>query len=140
MGEDGVVLAAHSDQWFAISTRWGNQLFEARTYCYDVVKGDGARFASSTGTCVSNTFVDLRTNRSCDVWCAASAEEGTVLSVSTSTILIATRNGNRDFEPRSSCRDVRAGDRVIFTRSTATCSSNTFLDLRSGGGCDVYCR
>jgi hypothetical protein len=65
----GVVTASVGDDTFLISTTWGEQLFSAQTYCFNVQAGDSVLFVSSTGACASNSFVDLRTQDFCGVWC-----------------------------------------------------------------------
>ncbi len=138
-GENGLVLATHRDTFFAVSTSWGNRSFEARTSCFDVLKGDPLKFTASTGACASNTFVNSRTGNSCDVWCSTTYD-GTVVAIMGTAFTISTRLGDRVFEPRISCRNVQMGDRVVFEKSPTVCVSNTILDLRSGDGCDVYCK
>ena len=68
-GEYGVVVSASDYKDFVIQTKWGNKLFEAWTYCFNVWVGDEVVFLDSTGVCVSNTFVVPRNGDECKVWC-----------------------------------------------------------------------
>ena len=67
--EKGLVIANVNDETFVIQTIWGKQLFKAKTYCFQVNRGDTVLFVDSTGVCVSNTFIDLNTDEKCEVWC-----------------------------------------------------------------------
>jgi len=62
-----VVEASANDETFVIN---GN-VFEAKTYCFDIEKGDRVIFleGSPLGACVSAKLLNLRTERVCDVWC-----------------------------------------------------------------------
>jgi hypothetical protein len=139
-GNNGVVLAGTKDEWFGVETLWGNQLFQARTgYCPFVTPGDAVIFTASTAACVSNTFVDLRTSRSCEVWCSTTPNIGTVSAVADRTITVAVRYQAKAFELGFGCGSYRPGDTLMFTQSAAVCVSNTVLNLRLGTGCDVRC-
>ena len=63
-----VVQASAKDQLFIIS----GEGYEAKTSCLDVNVGDRVRFVegSPLGACDSATFLNLRTNRLCEVWCS----------------------------------------------------------------------
>ena len=63
-----VVQASAKDQLFIIS----GEGYEAKTSCVDVSVGDRVKFVegSPLGACDSATFLDLRTNRLCEVWCS----------------------------------------------------------------------
>ncbi len=67
--EKGVVIASINDEKFLILTTWGKQLFEAKTYCFNIEEGHNVIFLESTGVCVSNTFIDLNSDVTCEVWC-----------------------------------------------------------------------
>jgi hypothetical protein len=63
-----VVQSSSKDQLFIIS----GEGYEAKTSCVDVSVGDRVRFVegSPQGACASATFLNLRTNRLCEVWCS----------------------------------------------------------------------
>jgi hypothetical protein len=63
-----VVQASAKDKFFTIS----GEGYEAKTSCFDVSIGDRVKFVegSPLGACDSATFLDLRTNRLCEVWCS----------------------------------------------------------------------
>jgi hypothetical protein len=63
-----VVQASDKDKIFIIS----GERYEAKTSCVDVSIGDRVKFVegSPLGACDSATFLDLRTNRLCEVWCS----------------------------------------------------------------------
>jgi hypothetical protein len=63
-----VVQASAKDKLFIIS----GEGYEAKTSCVDVSVGDRVKFVegSPLGACDSATFLDLRTNRLCEVWCS----------------------------------------------------------------------
>jgi hypothetical protein len=63
-----VVQASAKDKLFIIS----GEGYEAKTSCFDVSIGDRVKFVegSPLGACDSATFLDLRTNRLCEVWCS----------------------------------------------------------------------
>jgi len=67
--EEGIVIASINDEKFLIETIWGKQLFEAKTYCFNINEGDRVIFMESTAVCVSNVFIDLNTRVKCEVWC-----------------------------------------------------------------------
>jgi hypothetical protein len=63
-----IVDAAADDETFIIN---GNT-YKAKTYCFDVDKGDEVLFTDSSaalGVCVSAEFINLRTREGCEVWC-----------------------------------------------------------------------
>jgi hypothetical protein len=59
--------AAANDETFVIN---GN-VFKARTYCFNIEKGDKVIFVegSPLGACSSAKFLDLRNDKVCSVWC-----------------------------------------------------------------------
>ncbi len=61
------VELSHNDELFVIN----GEKFEAKTYCFNVEKGDRVIFSEGgpNGVCTSAEFVNLRTNRKCAVWC-----------------------------------------------------------------------
>lgn len=62
-----VVELSHNDELFVIN----GSRYEARTYCFDIQEGDRVIFTegSAFGACVSAEFVNLRTSKTCKVWC-----------------------------------------------------------------------
>jgi len=62
-----VIDAAANDETFVIN---GN-VFKAKTYCFNVEKGDKVIFVdgSALGACSSAKFLDLRNDKVCSVWC-----------------------------------------------------------------------
>lgn len=56
-----------NDEWFVIN----GELFQARTYCFNMEEGDPIVFldGSPHGVCVSATLFNLRTKKTCEVWC-----------------------------------------------------------------------
>lgn len=61
------IQVSHNDELFIINS----EKYEAKTYCFNMEKGDRVVFieGSPLGVCVSATLVNLRTNRTCEVWC-----------------------------------------------------------------------
>jgi hypothetical protein len=61
------VEVSHKDELFIIN----GEKFEAKTYCFNVEVGDRVMFieGSALGACASATFVNLRTQEKCEVWC-----------------------------------------------------------------------
>lgn len=133
----GTVLVAYRD-WFAISTVWGTQVFQAQTSCFNVLAGAHVRFEDSTGACVANTFTNPSTGASCDVWCQASRYRGTAVSADTS-ILITSSYGQQSFSSGTGCYQVRPGDEVYLTKSPLSCVSNILLDTTRAVGCNLDC-
>jgi hypothetical protein len=62
-----VVQAAANDETFVIN----DQVFKAKTYCFNIDKGDRVIFVSgsASGACSSAKILNLRTSKVCDVWC-----------------------------------------------------------------------
>ena len=58
---------SHNDELFIIN----GEKFEAKTYCFNMQKGDKVIFLSGSplGVCVSAELLNLRTNQVCRVWC-----------------------------------------------------------------------
>ena len=56
-----------NDEKFVIN----GELFEAKTYCFDMEEGDLVVFieGSPNGVCVSAKFINLRNGNVCGVWC-----------------------------------------------------------------------
>ena len=61
-------------------------------------------------------------------------------SVHDMTFLIETSAGQKTFEAKGLCFNVKEGDRVIFHESPAACVSNTFTNPATGDTCRVLCR
>ena len=61
------VEVSHNDEFFIIN----GEKFEAKTYCFDVEVGDEVVFADggAHGACVSATIVNLRSKKTCELWC-----------------------------------------------------------------------
>ena len=61
------VDVSHNDELFIIN----GEKFEARTYCFNVNKGDRVMFieGNALGACASAEFLDLDTDVRCEVWC-----------------------------------------------------------------------
>ena len=57
----------HNDEVFIIN----GEKFEAKTYCFNLSKGDRVIFieGSPFGACVSATVLNLRNNEKCELWC-----------------------------------------------------------------------
>lgn len=62
-----VVEAAVDDETFVIN----GSVFKAKTYCFGFRKGDRIQFleGSPLGACVSAKILNLRAEKTCDVWC-----------------------------------------------------------------------
>ena len=62
-----VIQKSHNDEVFIIN----NEKFVARTYCFNMREGDRVIFLSGSprGTCTSAELLNLRTERTCRVWC-----------------------------------------------------------------------
>lgn len=58
-----------NDGTFVIATRWGDQVFKARTFCSRIDKDDRVIFTRSTGTCTWAEFFSLRNGKFCRAWC-----------------------------------------------------------------------
>lgn len=61
------IQAAANDETFVIN----DSVFKAKTYCFGLDKGDKVIFikGSPGGSCVSATFLDLKNDKVCEVWC-----------------------------------------------------------------------
>ncbi len=61
------VEASADDDTFVIN----GELFKAKTYCFNLDKGDRVVFVegSALGACASAKVVNLRTGKTCDLWC-----------------------------------------------------------------------
>jgi hypothetical protein len=62
-----VVQVAHNDELFIIN----GEKFKAKTYCFNMEKGDRVVFVSGSplGVCTTAKLLNLRTQKICDVWC-----------------------------------------------------------------------
>lgn len=62
-----VVQASANDETFIIN----DEVFKAKTYCFNIEKGDRVIFidGSPFGACASAKIVNLRTNKTCELWC-----------------------------------------------------------------------
>ncbi len=62
-----VVEASANDETFVIN----GEVFKAQTYCFNLEKGDRVVFVqgSALGACASAKVVNLRTGKTCDLWC-----------------------------------------------------------------------
>lgn len=58
---------SHNDELFIIN----GEKFEAKTYCFNMEVGDRVIFLSGSpfGACVSAEVLNLRTRRTCRLWC-----------------------------------------------------------------------
>jgi len=56
-----------NDEKFIIN----GELFEAKTYCFDMEEGDMVVFieGNANGACASAKFINLRNGNVCEVWC-----------------------------------------------------------------------
>ena len=63
-----IVQASTNEKLFIIS----GEGYEAKTSCSDVNVGDRVKFVEGSpfGACDAATFLNLRTNRLCEVWCS----------------------------------------------------------------------
>ena len=61
------IEASVNDETFVINS----EVFKARTYCFNVEKGDRVKFVegNALGACASAKFVNMRTGNVCEVWC-----------------------------------------------------------------------
>ncbi|MEO8181928.1 MAG: hypothetical protein ABI895_24090 [Deltaproteobacteria bacterium] len=61
------IQAAADDDVFVID----GHVFKAKTYCFGVEAGDRVVFieGSGTGACTSAKFIEIGSDRICDVWC-----------------------------------------------------------------------
>lgn len=61
------IEASVNDETFIIN----RQVFKAKTYCFNVNRGDRVKFVegSPAGVCVSAKFLNMRTGDVCNVWC-----------------------------------------------------------------------
>lgn len=61
------VEASSNDEIFVIN----GEKYEAKTYCFNVDEGDKVIFleGSPYGACASAKFLNLRTKKTCEVWC-----------------------------------------------------------------------
>lgn len=66
-GNSYEIEVSHNDELFIIN----GEKFEAKTYCFNMEKGDPVIFleGSPFGACVSAVIVNLRTREKCEVWC-----------------------------------------------------------------------
>lgn len=62
-----VIEAAAKDETFVIN----GEVFKARTYCFGFEMGDRVKFVSGSpfGACATATLLNLRSGKTCDVWC-----------------------------------------------------------------------
>jgi len=65
----GIVSSSVKDETFIVELSGGKAVFKARTYCFNVNEGDQVVFTKNPSVCTSNTFVNKRTGKTCDVWC-----------------------------------------------------------------------
>src|SRR5262249_46334480 len=61
------IQASSNDETFVIN----GKIFKAKTYCFNMDKGDKVIFASGSpnGVCTSAEILNLRTSTICRVWC-----------------------------------------------------------------------
>lgn len=62
-----VIEAAANDETFVIN----GEVFKAQTYCFGFEKGDRVTFLSGSrfGACATATILNLRSGKTCKVWC-----------------------------------------------------------------------
>lgn len=62
-----VIEASSNDETFVIN----GEVFKAKTYCFGFERGNRVRFlsGSASGACASATILNLRTGKTCNVWC-----------------------------------------------------------------------
>jgi hypothetical protein len=62
-----LIEASANDETFVIN----GEVFKAKTYCFNFNKGDRVLFVSGSpsGVCVSARLLNLRSQKTCDVWC-----------------------------------------------------------------------
>lgn len=137
--QPGAVRASADDQWFAIETKWGVQVFEARLFCSDVLAGDSVTFASSTAACVSNSFSNSRNGKVCETWCGSDPDTGIITTAASGSFQIDVNRTSKTFTFTLGCRDFRPGNTVVFTKRSSSCFTQTLLNLSTGTGCDVRC-
>jgi hypothetical protein len=58
---------SHNDELFIIN----DEKYEAKSYCFNMEEGDPVIFleGSPYGVCVSAKLLNLRTKKTCEVWC-----------------------------------------------------------------------
>ncbi|MBI3934685.1 MAG: hypothetical protein HY316_08315 [Acidobacteria bacterium] len=61
------IQASADDETFVVN----DEVFKAKTYCFNMEKGDNVIFLSGSplGSCVSAELLNMRTNKVCKVWC-----------------------------------------------------------------------
>ena len=61
------IQRSHTDEIFIIN----GEVYEAKTYCFNMNEGDKVLFleGSPLGACLSAELLNLRTKKSCSVWC-----------------------------------------------------------------------
>ena len=61
------IQVSHNDELFIIN----GEKFKAKTYCFNMEKGDRVIFVSGSpyGACATAKLLNLRTQKICDVWC-----------------------------------------------------------------------
>ena len=61
------IEVSHKDELFVIN----GEKFEAKTYCFNMNKGDKVIFleGSPFGACAAAKILNLRTKEICEVWC-----------------------------------------------------------------------
>jgi hypothetical protein len=62
-----IIEASGNDETFVIN----GEVFKAKTYCFGFEKGDQVRFlsGSASGACASASILNLRTGKTCKLWC-----------------------------------------------------------------------
>jgi hypothetical protein len=62
-----VIEVSYNDEFFIIN----GEKFKARTYCFSMNEGDRVIFLSGSprGACSSAEVLNLRTQRTCRLWC-----------------------------------------------------------------------
>ena len=61
------IEVSHNDELFIIN----GEKYEAKTYCFNMEEGDKVIFLSGSafGACASAEILNLRTKKTCKVWC-----------------------------------------------------------------------
>ena len=61
------IEVSHNDELFVIN----GEKFEAQSYCFNMEEGDRVIFieGSPSGVCMSAVLLNLRTRKTCKVWC-----------------------------------------------------------------------
>ena len=61
------IEVSHNDELFIIN----DEKYEAKTYCFNMEEDDKVVFleGSPYGACVSAKLLNLRTKKTCEVWC-----------------------------------------------------------------------